>query len=314
MRGLQAIVCATSALFLLGGCGDGAKPAGPAAPGGMPELAELVRNAQTWATRAETILGTPWAPRLQFKERLYGRIQALRSFAQEGAAAVHAGGTPPERLLARGRVLVNQAPGFDEALHLLESVAATIGNLLGSQNLTEMHMHPLETRGEAPFRLRIADLEKQVKLVFSHLDQALTAILERGPDAATHQNIATNNLSSALDTGMKLMEEVKQASALAKGATERQELLEKRIAWADAILAKAAPASIKDGPESLEAARAVARGLPPETDAVIEGLRNAQPDAPAKAAAIAARVDVVVDRLSRAFLEAGRKAGVPDPK
>lgn len=280
-----------------------------------PELAELTRNAESWADRGERILERPWVARLPFRTRLYARVQALRTFVKEAQPAANGASGPPDRLIERGRVLVNQAAPFDTALALLERVTPSLDNITGFGQVIELHMPPLETSGEAPFRIRITDLQSQVKLGCTHLDEALTGILAGSADAKTHENIATHNLSAAHETAAKLTEEVKQTSAAAHAATDREALLKKRIAWADEIVKKLGPAVPAEATQALSEARTYSdKTLPGETAAVIERLRNAQPDGAQHAADLAKSADAVVERLTRAFLELGRKAGVADPK
>jgi hypothetical protein len=297
--------------LLLGGCED--DPA-PKAPGPRAELTELVRSAEIKASRAEGILGRVWAQRLAFRERLYTRLQALRSYVQEGSQALSANAQPFDRLVERGRALVDKSERFEQATALIEKVVPTLDGITGCENLIEVHLKPLESRGEAPFRMRFVDLEKQVKLGMTHLDEALARILDGAADAATHQGIAINNLAQAYTTATRLTEEVKQIAILAGAATGRQAMLSKRIQWAESVLAKAGKDAVKGGADALEKARAFARDLPPRTDAVLDTLRNSQPDAAAKAKELAATVDDEIERLTRTFLDAGRKAGVPDPE
>ena len=241
-------------------------------------------------------------------------MQALRSFSQEAAAAANDPSAAQPGLVERGRALVDHAGSFDDALALLGQVANTLDQLVGYERGIELNMAPLETRGEAPYRIRVTDYGKQVALGFRHLDLALTGTTEKSPDAKLHQNIALKALGDALATATKLHEDVKKTAHLAAAAMDRQRVLNARIAWADQIKAKAPEKVPADGTAALEDARKLAQGdLESETGRVVESLRNSQPDAAAKATALAERVDAHIERVTRAFLQIGREAGVPDP-
>jgi hypothetical protein len=309
-----ATIAALLAAALLQSCGgDEPKPAAPAAP--PSGLAQLAAEAERWAMRGEALLNRGWAQRLQFRQRLYGRVQVLRAFAQEAAATATAAGPPPERLVERGRMLVNGAKPFDDALSLLERVAGTLDQLTGYERVIELGMTPLETRGEAPYRIRVTDFKKQVADGFSNLDLALRGIVDQAGDAKLFENIAAKGLSDALATATRLSEEVKLSGHASAKAVDRRKMLLDRLIWAQDVAARTG----KDLPEA--AAKALAEAtkfakdeLDAGTDAVLESLRNAQPDAFAKSKALAEKVEPVIDSLTRAFLPISRSAGVPDPK
>jgi hypothetical protein len=294
----------------LGSCGDDPPPAAPATrPSGLPELRA---QAQRWAGRASLLLERPWMQRLQFRQRLYGRVQALNAFIEEAGAAAD---PPAQQLIDRGQALINQAQPFDTALALLERVTVTLDQLTGYERLVELNMQPLETRGEAPYRIRVTDYGKQVAEGFSNLDLALRGILDKAGDAKLFEGIATKALADALATATRLSEEVKNAGALAAAAVDRQKMLKLRIEWADGIAAKVGASVPADAVQALADARKVAKEeLDAATHEVVERLRNAQPDATEKARQLAAKLDPVIERLTRAFLQIGRSAGVPDPK
>jgi hypothetical protein len=309
-----ALIAALLVAASLGSCGDEPAPTPATRPVVPSALSELVGAAQRWAARAGLLLERGWAPRLEFRHRLYARTQALNAFVQEAKAAANDPSvTPDERLLERGRALVEKAPAFDRALLLLETSTPNLDQLTGYERLIELNMAPLETRGEAPYRLRVTDYGKQVAAGFSNLDLALRGILDQTADAKLFENIANKALSDALATATKLSEEVKNTSALAKGSQDRQRMLQERLAWAQGLAAK-----VKDLPADArqaldEAAKFAKDELDPATTQVIESLRNAQPDATQKARALAASLDAVIEKLTKAFLPVGRAAGVPDP-
>lgn len=307
-RGVLLLAAILLALAL-GSCGDAPPPAPATRPSG---LAELRVQAERWAARASILLDRAWMTRLQFRQRLYSRVQALRAFMREADAAAAA---PPPQLIERGRVLVDQAQPFDSSLALLESVTVTLDQLIGYERLVEVNMHPLETRGEAPYRIRVTDYGKQVAEGFSNLDLALGGILDQAGDAKMFAGIAKKSLSDALATATKLSEEVKNAGALAAAAVDRQKMLKIRVEWADGIAAKVGAAVPAEAAQALAEAKKIAKDeLDTATNEVVERLRNAQPDATEKARALASRLDPAIERLTKAFLQIGRSAGVPDPK
>ena len=131
---LAAVVIAAA----LGSCG-GDPPAAPATrPSGLPELKA---QAERWVNRAALLLDRSWMARLQFRQRLYGRVQSLRAFMQEAEAAAAA---PPPQLIERGHALIDQAEPFDSALALLESVTVTLDQLVGYERVVELNMQPLD--------------------------------------------------------------------------------------------------------------------------------------------------------------------------
>jgi hypothetical protein len=308
----RAILLAALCAAALSSC-DGGRPAPP--PASRSELAELAAQAEAWAQRAETITQRPWAARLEFPKRLHVRIQTLRSYVQEAAAAAAEPAAQQARLLERGRALVVQSRPFDAALLLLERLAPSIDQINGYERLIEIHMPPLETKGEAPFRIRLNDLSRDKTLGFRHLDQALTSILDQLPDATTHENIAAGTLRRVLETATKLSEEAKQTAGLATAVVDRERLLKARIEWADGIRTKLGDGVPPEAVKALDDARALASGgLSAESSAVLDKLRNAQPGAAAAADELGRRVDAAIEAVTRAFLDLGRKAGVPDPR
>jgi hypothetical protein len=310
-----AITAALAACGLLvaalGSCGKDPAASPPAAASPLPTLAAA---AELWAGRADALLRRGWITRLEFRQRLFGRVQSLRSFAQEAGSAADGAAGPRDRLVERGRELVDHSASFDDALALLEQVAGTLDQLTGYERAIELQMAPLESRGEAPYRIRVTDYGKQVALGFTHLDLALAGTVEKAKDAKLHQNIATRALSDALATATKLHEDLKKTGALAKAAIDRQRRLKDVISWAGAIAAKDGAKVPPEAAKALEEARKTSEEIGPETDRVLESLRGAQPDAAAKAEELAARVDAPIERVTRAFLPIGREAGVPDPK
>jgi hypothetical protein len=303
------LLLVATAVLLPGSCGEqgGEQPA----PKPPSELAGIAAEADRWATRAETLSQRPWAATLEFPKRLHLRIQALRAFVQEAAAAR---GAAPPALVERGRALVAGAPAFDQALALLERATPTLDRVNGHGHFIEAHMPPLETEGEAPFRIRVNQMKEQAALGVGYLDRALAGILDGAPDAQVHENIAMAQLRQVGDTSARLKEEVAQAAALAIAVGDRAKLLRNRISWAEGVVAKAGDAVPAEARQALEDARALAAGpLDGEGATVLEKLRNAQPDAAAKAGDLARRVEAAMERLTTAYLELGRKAGMPDP-
>ena len=47
---------------------------------------------------------------------------------------------------------------------------------------------------------------------------------------------------------------------------------------------------------------------------MLDSIRNAESGADTRADALGRRAEAVIERLTRAFLDSGRKAGVADPK
>jgi hypothetical protein len=296
----------------LSSCGDGdaAKPAPPAS-----ELAALAASAETFAGRAEQFIQRPWASRLEFPKRLHLRVQTNRSFVQEATAAASKPTSPQEGLIQRGRALVADNKPFDEALSLIERTANSLDQITGFDRVIELHMPPLESRGEAPFRIRLTNLRNQATLGFKHFDEALARTLDKSPDAQIHEKIAQAALREALETSAKLTEEVKKSAALAHNAIDRERMLRGRIEWAGGIAEKLGAALPEEGSKALAEARAFATTtLKDESLAVLDALRNAQPDAAQKAEDLGRRTDAVIERLTRAFLDLARKTGAGDPK
>jgi hypothetical protein len=296
-------------VLLLGSCGgDGPAPPHPQKPS---ELALLAAQAEAFAARCEVIVGRPWASRLEFPKRLHLRVEQARAFAKDAAAAA-----PEEQstLVDRGRALVLQGRRFESALLLIERLGRPIEEVTGQQKLIEVHMKALEAQGEAPFRIRVDHLGQDANLGFRHLDDALSKIVAGAPDAETHEKIATGTMRRVLETATKLGAEVKVAATRATEAVSRQTLLAQRVTWAETVAEAAKDAVTPDARAALADARTFAAALPPRQAAVIDKLRNAQPDAVPLADALAAEVDMVLERLTRAYLDLSRKAGIGDPK
>jgi hypothetical protein len=311
IRGAALLACAV-ALTGLSSCDD--KP--PVSPNaGRSELGELVSQAESFIGRAEPIVQRPWAARLEFPKRVHMRIRILQSFIQEAGAGSDAPGGASEGLLQKGRTLMAQTKPFDAAVVVVERVGSSLDQIVGYDRVIELHLPPLEAKGEAPFRIRLTNLRDQVALGFKHLDEAVMLTIEQAKDAGTHEKIASAALRDALQTSAKLAEEVKKSSALASNAVDRERLLKARLEWADAIsgnLGASVPAEAK---KALEDGREFANGaLPKQSAEVLEGLRNAQPDAFAKAEDLGRKTDAMIEQVTRAFLDLGRKAGVGDPK
>jgi hypothetical protein len=154
-----------------------------------------------------------------------------------------------------------------------------------------------------------------VSEAFSNLDLALRGILDQKSDTKLFENIATKAISDALATATKLHDDVKNTAHLAKAALDRQQMLHERVKWAGEISAKAADKVPAEAKEALADASAFAKEkLDSATDAVVEKLRNAQPEAPKMAAELSKQADAKIERLTKAFLLIGRQAGVPDPR
>jgi hypothetical protein len=278
------------------------------------ELAELSVQLENWASRAEQMVQRPWSKLIEFPKRLHVRVQIIRSFGQEAAAAASDPNAATESLVTRGRTLMAQGRPFDAALTLLEREAPTIDQVTGYDRMMEMLMGPLETKGEAPFRERLTNLRQQAALGFKYLDSALAETLEQAPDAEVHQKIASKALRDALETSVKLGDEVKKSSALAGDVIAREKVMKDRVAWADSIVKKAGDAVPAEAAKTLKESREFVEGkLPERSKSVLEMLRNATPDAAAKANELSRDADAVLTALTTAFLEIGRKFGVKDP-